>query len=312
MEVNKDNCCGNVYVNYCCPNGGNGSSGSFLGTNVYVDCRNTSAAPDGSINNPFRTLVEAFDYVDSNDESYVVNIFNVEEYNQISYSFKSKGNLALTGILCPQSYVDYLPLSLRFSDKEAKVVVDGLKADITIYGAYDILLNNLFTGGINLYDTGAFIRMNDCRAQQETFQFQLGYENGNSGTLTNLVINNSSFDFIINRWVYYAWITNSTISEITSRVSDASIQCMGQGCHIGNINNTGSLSTAYFSFRSSIVNNIANYDPEQYNINIGESDIWFDRNFSTENYSPSKPTVLASLKAIDAKLGELQARLDAQ
>jgi len=304
MET-KD-CCGNVYVNYCCPNGGNGSAGSFLGTNVYVDSKNTNATPDGSINNPFRTLTEAFDYVDSSEESYVVNIINVEE-TLVEYTFNNKGNLNITGNTAYKNYTDYLGLTLRFNDKEANVLIDGIRTYLTIYGAYDILLNDLYTNAVSLYDTGAFVRMNNCRAQQETFQFLLGYENGNSGILTNLVISNSSFDFLVNRWVYYAWITNSTIQSIGSTASDASIQCMGQGCSVGYIDNSGTLSSAYFSFKRSLVNDITNYDPEQYNISFGESDMWLSREFIPENFSPSKPTLLATLKAIDEKLGELQA-----
>lgn len=312
METNQENCCGNVYVNYCCPNSGSGSSSSFKGTNVYVDWRNTNATPDGTINNPFRTLVEAFDYVDSSDESYVINIFNAEDYSVVDYSFKSKGNLGITGTVCPMEQ-DFLPLILRFSDEEAKVSLEGLRVDLVIYGAYSVFLNDLFVTKIDLYDTGSLIYMNNCRSHVQAFPFQIGYENGNTGTLNNMLINNCSLEFIVDRHVYFAWITNSNISSIWTGVSDASIQIAGQGCSVENIYNNGSLSTSYFSFQNSRVNGIANYNVDESNplIYIAENDMYLNNNFEPVNYSPSKHTLMASLEAIDAKLGELQARLDA-
>ncbi|GEM_PF-2233763 len=316
MKTNQDCSCGNVYVNYCCPDGNGGAS--FLGTKVYVDSRNTNESPDGSVNNPFATLEDAFAYVDSTDEDYVVNIINADiSLSLIEYTFTKKGNLALVGDLTYNIQEnDYLRLSLRFQDEESVFCVNGLRADLTVYGGQGVHLNDILSPRIRLYDTLMFVRLNNCRYQQGASSLILGYENApipdEMVTLGTLLITNSSLSIDVNRKIYYAWATNSYIPMVSGYLQNVEnyplVHFMFYGCFIGLIENVRALSDATFEIESSILSEISNFDTDRFYVKNG--DMFLDYNLKVTNYTPDKNTLFAYLEAIDKKLGEHQARID--
>lgn len=309
MKTNQDCSCGNVYVNYCCPDGNGGAS--FLGTKVYVDSRNTNESPDGSVNNPFATLEDAFAYVDSTDEDYVVNIINAgEKPSSIEYTFAKKGNLGIVGDLTYNiQYDEYLHLSLRFQEKESVLCVNGLRANLIVYGVGEVYINDILSQRIDLYDTQYYVRINNCRSQQGECYVELDYEKSipvdERMALTNLLITNSSLHLVVNQLVYYGWAMNSYFSEITSYVDETMIQFVLNGCSIDFIDNSRFLESSPFAVQNSIVRDIAK--PETLYSN---TDMYLDYKFETTNYTPIKNTLLSHLEALDKKIGELQARFD--
>ena len=288
----------------------NQGSALFLGTKVYVDSRNTNESPDGSVNNPFATLEQAFAYVDSTDESYVVHIINIGKESSFDYIFTKKGNLGIVGDLTYSMQSDaYFGLSLRFQDEEAILCMDGLTANLIVYGGKEVYLNNISSQRIRLYDTKINVRINNCRGLQRASDIILACENGDNGLLNNLDITNSLLTLTVDRKVYYALATNSSIMGIQSSLLEpieSMIQFWLNGCFINYIQRSGALEKSTFSLTSCWLN--VGVDADDSYI-VMDTDIALPyMNFT--NYTPVKNTLLSYLEAIDKKLGEHQARID--
>ncbi len=313
MKTNENCSCGNVYVNYCCPDGNGGAS--FLGTKVYVDSRNTNESPDGSVNNPFATLEDAFAYVDSTDESYIVHIINAGEKPSVEYTFTKKGNLSIVGDSTFNNMQGNIALylSLHFQNLETLVSVDSLSGNFKIYGGQDISFNNILSNHIELYDTNNIIHMNNCGGIQGDCYVKLAYEvspPSNDVLLTNLLITNSSVNLTVDRRVYYAWARNSSITAIQSSLLEpieSLIQFMLNDCFIGYIQRDGALEKSYFSLTSCWLN--GGVDADDLYVEI-DTDLSLPPRMNVTNYTPERNSLLSHLEAIDKKLGELQTRFD--
>ena len=309
METNQDCSCGNVYVNYCCPDGNGGAS--FLGTKVYVDSRNTNESPDGSVNNPFTTLEQAFAYADSTDEDYIVNVINASKIPSVEYTFTKKGNLGIVGDLaCNIQNIQssqYLNLSLRFQDEESKLFVNELMANLYVFGGQEAYIDNIISLEIALYDISFGVHINNCRGQQAGSYVFLGSEKEQMTHLTNLSITNSVIGtMIINQWVYSAWAGNSYLSEISSSIDDLLLAFIIDGCYVGFLDNSKVAFGHYICLQDSVLRNVTN--PE--GIIIENSDMYLKSSFEVTNYTPEKNSLLSHLEALDKKIGELQAQIN--
>ncbi|WP_165045137.1 hypothetical protein [Dysgonomonas sp. ZJ709] len=311
----------NVYVNCCCPDDGDGGGQSgFKGTNVYVDSKNESATADGTINNPFKTVLDAFKYVDSSDENYIIHIISMEwEERVIDYELKSKGHLGVVGsgpYCINQNIYSFESLSLRVSGESYLFLGDMSIDTLNVYGAEGAMLDNLLSANVNMYDIRNRIFINNCRSYFNPCSLALRFEKEMS-LMANLDITNSSISLLINNAVYYGRMHHCYVSSISTTLPEGAnnsyplIQLETHGCTIGYIDNGQAMESSYFNLGATSVNFITEISEDMPKVNIHSSGFYTETAFAPINYSPESRSLTANLEAIDKKLGELQAGLGA-
>lgn len=123
------------------------------------------------------------------------------------------------------------------------------------------------------------------------------------------MITNSSLDLEVNRRVYYAWATNSYFTGIKTSLQESAetlIQFTLNGCFIGYIQREKALEGSSFTLTSCWLN--GGVDADDFYVVI-DTDIALPYMDFT-NYTPERNTLISHLKALDKKIGELQAQIN--
>jgi hypothetical protein len=228
---------------------------NYLGTSVYVDSKNTNTTPDGSIINPFTTLVQAFDYADSSDESYVVNVINATMVN-LDYTFQRGGDISIVGA----SYNSIIGggLTLRATRNNSRIIVQNLSLGrINVYGGYIVSLDNVRAGYANFYDTLQGVELDNCKDHSLTSQIMYVTINGSrpGDMLANLSVINSSIYITLNRRVYFGFYNHSYLDNLIVASSEIGTQVYLKGCIVDTLIDAEN-TTSSVSVRSSIVTNV--------------------------------------------------------